>query len=436
MTDKENKNLRNIVLNMLAETLDKGVFSHVVVNETFAAHELTGQERSFVSRLYLGVLERLIYIDYCINRVSKTSTAKMKPIVLNILRMSVYQLLFMDGVPAHAAINEAGKLAKKRGFSQLVPFVNGVLRSIQRDGREAAEENMPVNVKLSVPKWIYEMVSANYGEERADVFFRNSLNTDSRLTIRLNARNGVEGDADKIVRSLEAEGCSLCPADGERSGYYLSGFGSLTGLKAYRDGLFSVQDLSSIRAALAGCRELAADGVNAPLIIDVCGAPGGKSITAAQQFPEGRVITRDLSETKTALIRENVQRLGLKAICPQVWDAMVMDESLEEQADMVIADLPCSGLGVIGGKPDIKFRIRQKDLASLEKLQRDILGVVYRYVKPGGVLLYSTCTINPGENKENARWISEELPFDLAREEQILEEGDGFYIAVFRRQRK
>lgn len=427
----EGLNVRNLVLTMLAETLEDGEFSHVVVNRTFSKEKLEVRDRAFVSRLYLGVLERLIYLDYCINRVSSVNTAKMRPAILNILRCGAYQLLFMDSVPDHAAINESAVLTKKRGFSRLVPFVNGVLRSIQRDGAGIAEENMPENVRLSVPKWIYELTAASFGRKRARSFFEGTLEADKPLCIRLNTVNVPE---EEIIRSLETQGCTVLPADENGDCHFLKLSGTLTDLEAYSRGWFSVQDISSVRAALAGCRALKNTGMNAPLIIDVCAAPGGKSICAAQEFPYARIVSRDLSPAKTALIDENIKRLRITNIRSQVYDAKVKDLSMDGRADMVIADLPCSGLGVIGKKPDIKFRLRKKDLEGLVVLQRQILEAVHSYVKKGGILLYSTCTVNAGENTENVKWFMSEHPFELITEEQILEgRGDGFYIAVLKR---
>ena len=427
----EGLNVRNLVLTMLAETLEDGDFSHVVVNRTILKEKLEGRDRAFVSRLYLGVLERLIYLDYCINRVSSVNTVKMRPVILNILRCGAYQLMFMDSVPYHAAINESAILTKKRGFSRLVPFVNGVLRSIQRDGAGIAEENMPENVRLSVPKWIYGLTVANFGRKKAREFFEGTLEADKPLCIRLNTINVPE---DEIIRSLEADGCTVFPADENGDCHYLKLSGSLTDLEAYRRGWFSVQDISSVKAALAGCRALKETGMNAPLIIDVCAAPGGKSICAAQEFPYAHIVSRDLSPAKTALIDENIKRLGITNVRSQVHDAKVTDPLMEGRADMVIADLPCSGLGVIGKKPDIKFRLRQKDLDGLVNLQREILEAVQVYVKKGGILLYSTCTVNVGENAENIKWFIKDHTFELISEEQILEGmGDGFYIAVLRK---
>lgn len=422
---------------MLSDTLERGVFSHVVTNEAFS--DISARDRAFASCLYLGVLERLIYLDFCINKESNIPTSKMKPMIRNILRMGTYQLMFMDSVPDHAAISESVKLAKKRGFSRLAPFINGVLRSLQREGTASLESDMPVNVRLSVPKWMYELVSFQHGESKAEEFFKAALGPSRGVTVRLNTLRSCEKD---IISSLEGEGCTL-ENTGAEGCYHLKNFESLTGLKAYREGLFSVQDISSVRASLAGCNALKDTFTEnepvsrqnmAPLIIDLCAAPGGKSIVAAQEFPSGTVISRDISASKTALIDENIRRLRIENMRSEVHDATVTDESLEGGADLVIADLPCSGIGVIGGKPDIKFRLREKDLEELAKLQRDILNASYGYVKQGGILLYSTCTVNKEENIDNACWFAQNYPFELLCEEQIIGGmGDGFYIAVFRR---
>jgi len=299
---------------MLAETLEKGAFSHIVINETFNSMTLSRQERAFISRLYLGVLEKLIYIDYVINGCASVRTVKMKPVILNILRIGVYQLLFMDGVPDFAAISESAALASKRGMKELSGFVNGVLRQVQRT-KEHVEEGMPENIVLSVPKWIYAMLSEDFGKEAAVKFLTGSA-AEPGVNIRLNLRDRTEQE---IIGMLEAEGCSLSGLDCDKC-FRLSGFDSLTVLDTYRKGYFSVQDTSSVRAALTGT-DLIEN--RAPLIVDVCAAPGGKSICAAQEFPEGRIISRDLTDRKADLIRENAARLGLSNIEVRVYDARV-----------------------------------------------------------------------------------------------------------------
>ncbi|MGI6072643.1 MAG: 16S rRNA (cytosine(967)-C(5))-methyltransferase RsmB [Lachnospiraceae bacterium] len=427
---ESDRNARNTVLWMLGETLGKGRLSHMVVNETFETEAFNPRDRAFISRLYLGVLERLIYLDYVINRHSAVNTANMKPDVLNILRMGAYQLLFMDGVPDFAAINESVELASKCLPAHLKAFVNGVLRSIQR-GRDDEMPDMPPNVRLSVPKWIYEMVVGDYGMAAAVDFFEGALDENKRVTIRFNRAAAGTGE---ITALLEKEGCSVAPVDEEAGVYRLWNFESLTGLRAYKEGLFIVQDYSSVRAAMACVFALKRAGIDSPLILDVCAAPGGKTMCMAEHFPNGRIIARDISGAKTALIKENAERLGLENISIQIHDALVFDGTLKEKVDLVIADLPCSGLGVIGGKPDIKFRIRPDDINELSRLQNDILDVVQGYVGKGGYIMYSTCTICKAENEDNASEFAERHGYELIREEKLLpKDADGFYFALMKK---
>ena len=419
---------------MLTETLQNGEFSNVVVNNTFAGQEMTGQERAFVSRLYLGTLERLIYLDHIINKLSKTPTQKMKPVVVNILRLSTYQLIFMSSVPDFAAINEAGKLARKRGFGSLASFINGVLRSIQRN-IGSLEDGMPENVRLSVPKWMYDMIIADCGREAGLKFLKGALSAQRGVTIRLNLKKGSPGE---LLEELANEGCQTFKISDDLECYKLGRFKSLTELESYKKGLFIVQDLSSVRAAMAGCLKLKEECGNSEgeglLIVDVCAAPGGKSLCAAEMFPKARIISRDLTEYKIKMIEQNIERLGISNVEPEVFDALVFDERLKEKADLVIADLPCSGLGVIGGKPDIKFRVRQKDLAELAGMQRNILDVVQEYVREGGFLVYSTCTVNKGENDDNVDYFTSKYGFELICRRHLLpEDGDGFFVAVLKK---
>lgn len=428
MAKETGKDLRNTVLTMLIETLEKGAFSHIVVNETFSANDFTPQERAFITRLYTGITERLILLDNIINAYSKTNTQKMKPMVRNILRLSVYQLFFMNAVPDHAAINEAVKLTKMKGFGGLTGFVNAVLRNIQRGG---IPEELPRNVKYCAPKWLYEKMVCQEGEENANAFFEACLNPDRKVSVRLNLRKARKDD---IVKCLKEEGCSVEEDPHINEAVYIQGFEKLTALKAYKEGLFFIQDSSSMNIALEA--EKALQEHEPKLILDVCAAPGGKSTHLAEKYPSARIISRDLTSSKIKLIEENRMRLGLDNIECQVWDALKPDDSMIEKADLVIADLPCSGLGVIGNKPDIKWRVKEKDLKELEQLQKDILQTVQEYVKRGGILSYSTCTVNEGENFENVKWFIEHYEFELITEKYFLpgrDECDGFYIAILKK---
>ena len=249
------------------------------------------------------------------------------------------------------------------------------------------------------------------------------------MTVRYNERKIGRKE---FLHRLEKEGVTVREDPDVPCAMYLSGYDHLSALPSFREGLFQVQDLSSMQVALW------ADPGKDDYVIDVCAAPGGKALHIAELLDgTGHVEARDLSEYKTGLIRDNILRSGLTNIEAICRDATVDDADAAGKADIVIADLPCSGLGVLGKKPDLKYKMTEQMQKDLEKLQRRILSVVQTYVKPGGKLLYSTCTINRGENEENACWFQETFPeFRLVREKQMLpgnDAGDGFYIAMFQR---
>lgn len=421
------KNLRNTVLNMLDATLEKGQLSHLVINNAFSEEQLSAQDRAFINRTYSGTLEKLVYLDYVIEHFLSVKLKKLKPVIRNILRMSIYQMKFMDSVPDYTCINEAVRLTKKRGLSNLTGFVNGILRNIQR---EADGLELPDYVKSCAPKWIYELVNCQYGRAAAEKFFEAVQRTDNETVIRFNL---IKDNPENIIRLLESEKCNVRKIEGSEGAYAIRGFDDLTSLTAFKEGLIIMQDISSMMAV-----ELAAAGnPRNELTIDVCAAPGGKSLYMAEKYPEARIISRDITKYKAGLIEENVKRLGIRNIKPQVYDATVLDETMIGKADIVIADLPCSGLGVIKRKPDIMYRLKREDLPELVTLQRKILETVHNYVKPGGILMYSTCTINKTENEENTHWfLDNHAEFELETHRQLIpgtDDYDGFYAAKMKK---
>ena len=425
---KQEHNLRNIVLTMLVETLEKQGFSHILLQEAFSKQDLDPNEKAFITRLYLGTLEQVMYLDLVIDQYANTKVAKMKPVIRNILRMSLYQMLFMDSVPDHAAINEGVKLAEERGFRNLKGFVNGILRSIQRQG---VPDRVPEYIRCGVPEWLYDLVVAQNGKEQAELFFAAVNRADSKVSARMNLR---EKSREEIFRMLEEDGCQFSAVEEVPEAVVLEDFSDLTGLRAYREGLLFYQDISAMYPAVLLAELTGADPVNQ--IVDVCAAPGGKSLHLAEKYPKAEILSRDLTADKVSLIEENKMRMRADNVNCQVFDALILDEDLIGKADIVIADLPCSGLGVIGNKPDIRYRVQKEDLKELSRLQRDILKTVQTYVSPNGFLSYSTCTINQGENEENARWFQESFPFEMIREKRFLPglcDCDGAYVAIFRR---
>ena len=482
-------NTRELVLDVLMEVLEKGAYSHQVIRDVLDKYNYSeGRDKAFVKRMAEGTLERLIQIDYILNQFSKVPVSKMKPLIRNLLRMSVYQMLFMDSIPERAVCNEAVKLAGKRGFRGLSGFVNGVLRNIARKREDIVypdkdlEPERYMSVTYSMPRWLVEMWISAYGRENTSRMLEGLLK-EHPVTVRLCEDIGVERK-EAWLAGLKQEGVEAEQHAYLANAYRLLHTEGVRNLPGFEEGYFAVQDVSSMLAVeISGAgtgsllpEESGADegilvrkpsgqstgsGYRKPedggiVAADVCASPGGKSLYMAEKLKgAGKVISRDLTEYKVSLIRDNIERMGCRNIEVQIHDAGILDESLVEQADILLADLPCSGLGVMGKKRDIKYKATQESLAELAALQRKILDVVWQYVKPGGVLVYSTCTVNPGENQEIVEWFTANYPFEredmspflpeALKEEgregwlQLLpgiHESDGFFLARLRRRQK
>ncbi|MFV0362781.1 MAG: 16S rRNA (cytosine(967)-C(5))-methyltransferase RsmB [Suipraeoptans sp.] len=422
-----NENEREIVLDTLLLITRDNEYSHIALKSVLDKYGyLDKRSRSFVSKAVNGTLERMIEINYIINTFSTVKVNKLKPVIRAILQSSIYQIKYMDHVPDSAICNEAVKLTGKRGFKNLKGFVNGVLRNISRN-KDSIELNT-LELKYSLPKWIVDMWSENYSKEticRMGEYFLN----DAPLYIWFNK---ARISAEDLIDKLKLEGVDASRVDDIPCALQITKIDSFERLESFNNGYYSIQDISSMLV------ELRAKPKEKDIVLDVCAAPGGKAIHFAEDLNgTGEVIARDISEYKTSLIQSNIDRSGLMNIKTEVWDATVPDESRIDSIDIVVADLPCSGLGVIGRKPDMKYKVEKKDIYSLSGLQRDILAIVKQYVKPGGKLIYSTCTITREENQENTKWFLKGNPeFALKYEEQRIpgvDIGDGFYIAIFER---
>lgn len=452
-----NVNLRLLVMEML---LMENAYSHVIVRDVLNKYNyLTQQEKSFIKRLYEGTLERQIELDYVINEFSKVKTRKMKKVIRVIMRMGVYQILYMDAVPDAAACNEAVKLAQKKGFATLKGFVNGVLRTIARNKETIAYTSL--SVKYSMPEWIVDMWTAQLGSEKTELVLAGLLR-ERPVTLRFRDVPEITGvDFDSAVNAVRE---AIVRQGGKMEGhpylpcaYRVSGTDDITRLPYYENGAFVIQDVSSMLAVTAvGIEKIAHGAGSSPLrVIDLCAAPGGKSMLAADLLEKCdvnyAVISRDISEHKILLMQENFDRCGLHHAKAAVADACMMQDELAGTADIVIADVPCSGLGVIGRKRDIKYNVTPEAVAGVIELQRKILQVAASYVKPGGRLLFSTCTINRDENEKNFMWLKNELKMTPVSLDDVLPEclhtdttrdgylqllpgihdTDGFFISVF-----
>lgn len=462
----ETVNLRLIVMEMLMAVTEQqsenqqyhnGMYSHIVVRDTLNQYNhLSQQQKSFIKRLFEGTLERMIEIDYVLNAYSKVKTGKMKPVIRAILRLSVYQLLYMDSVPDSAACNEAVKLAQKKGFSALKGFVNGVLRNIAKN--KGSIEYPSLSVKYSMPEWIVNLWTGQLGEEKTiDVL--EGLLSEHPVTVRFRNTSAIE----EVRKALTDRGGSMVKSPYLEHAYKILKTDDITRLPQYADGGFVIQDAGSMLAVWS----IWAGGLLANLraaggsirIIDVCAAPGGKSMLMADFMNDKgidyTIEARDVSERKVSLMRENFERCGFdkNKVSAVVRDATVYDGREMETADIVIADVPCSGLGVIGKKRDIKYKITREQINDIINLQRRILKTAVGLLKPNGRLLFCTCTINRAENEENLEWLigelkmtpvslNDALPKDIHSETtkdgylQLLpkiHDTDGFFISVLKK---
>lgn len=443
---------RELVLGVLLEVTRDGEYSHISLRNVLGKYQyLDKRDRAFITRVVEGTLEHMIEIDYIINQFSKVKVSKMKPVIRNILRSSVYQLKYMDSVPNSAVCNEAVKLAVKKGFSSLKGFVNGVLRNIERnldkieypDKKDIKEY---LSVKYSMPIWILEKWFGQYDVSDVEKMLAD-FQTEKPTTIRLNPSVMTK---EELVKSLESQNISVEEHPYLADALWISSYDYLGDVESFQKGAFHVQDVSSM---LVSCL---ANPKERDYVIDVCAAPGGKALHMAELLGgSGHVEARDLTDYKVNLIWDNIRRSGMKNIEALRMDATLFDEASAGKADIVVADLPCSGLGVLGKKTDLKYKMTEQTQGELVELQRKILSQVKSYVKPGGTLVYSTCTINEDENEGNVRWFLSQYPeFGLVSlkenlcdelKESVSELGclqllpgihkcDGFFIAKFKRE--
>lgn len=444
--------IRAIALEILLEITQEKEYSHLAIrNALHKVQYLPKQDRAFINRLVEGTLEYMLRIDYILNQFSSVKVNKMKPVIRNILRSGVYQLLFMDSVPDSAACNEAVKLAQKKGFYSLKGFVNGVMRNVARKKEEITYPDRTANLReylsvyYSIPQWLVDRWIAAYGAEVTETMLKDFLEKHP-LTIRCQLHGLKPGET---IDSLREQGACAEKAPYLPYAWYLSEYSHLESLQAFLKGKIVVQDISSMLVAEA------ADPKDGDYIIDLCAAPGGKSLHAADKMRgKGMVDARDLTDYKVSLIEENITRTHTENIKASRKDATILDKEAIEKADIVLADVPCSGLGVIGKKTDIKYRVDEDKIQELSQLQKQILHNAASYVKPGGVLIYSTCTITKEENQDNVAWFTQNYPFELESldpylceelQSETTKEGylqllpgihktDGFFLARLRKQ--
>ena len=408
-------NIREVILDILLELEKTGEYSHLLVADVLQKYDyLDIKEKAFIKRVTEGTIEQRILIDYVLDQVSHVPVRKMKPLIRDLLRMSAYQILMMDGVPDAAVCNEAVKLAGKRKFKSLQGFVNGVLRNLSRRKGQLSypdRKKDPVSyfsVRYSMPMWLAEYFLKLYTEETTERILQAFLQS---IPVTLRLEEGITEEKKKeLFAAWQEKGIKVKIHPYLPYAVMVEKIDGIRHLAGFKEGAFSVQDVSSM--LLIEAAGLQPDWT----IVDVCAAPGGKSLHAASKLHgTGRVYSFDLSEIKTARIEENRRRLKKENMIIAVQDAREVREDLRRKADAVIADVPCSGLGVIGKKQDIKYRINEQAITELTILQKEILQNAVAYIKPGGLLMYSTCTISTKENEEMVAWLCD--TFDLMLED-------------------
>ncbi len=422
----------------------EGEYSHKVIDMALEKYSyLSKADRGFFSKAVHGVVEYRLQLDFIIKKYN--GGKRIKPVIREILRMAIYQMLYMDRVPDRAIINEAVNLVKLRRLTALTGFVNGILRKISSEKETVSFDD--IGIRYSMPEFLLDIIKENTGK-----YFDKTLEyfLEGRpVSIRVNTSKSKVTD---VVKELEESNIRVERSSLNDTVLYIRGFDKVDDISVIKSGKCYITDVSSSMIA-----ELIIPD-NIKKVLDVCAAPGGKSFLLADKIDnEALIYSCDISENKVNLIMENAKVQGFKNIIPLVADARVFDERFAD-SDLVVADLPCSGIGIIGKKPDIKYRLNAENMNSLAVLQKEILDNVSQYVKIGKELIFSTCTLNKAENEENVSLFlknhSDFKAVDLTKrlkstliekfDKDELEKGylklipgrdgcDGFFIAVFRR---
>ena len=436
---------RDTALKVLIACRTHGAWADAALKAQLARDQLSPQDAALCSRMVYGVTQNRLLLDFYLAAYCSQKPDHLQPPLLDILRLGAYQILFLDKVPDRAAVSEAVELAKRSGRGQAAGLVNAVLRKLSQNKNALPsipdrDEVKFLSIRYSHPKWLVKRLLELLGRGETEAFLAAD-NTAAPLTVQVNPLKTTQ---EKLTAELEALGVRVTPHVWVPGCLELSGTGDLTALEPFRVGHFLVQDGA---AALAARAAAVTPGQR---VLDVCAAPGGKSFGAAFAMEDrGEILACDLHENKLKRIQDGAQRLGLTSIRTAAADGREFRPEWEAAFDTVLVDAPCSGLGIIRKKPDTRYK-KADDLFTLPVVQQAILDNACRYVKPGGVLVYSTCTILPEENQQvtdaflaqHRDFSREDLPLpDQAGQAdgQVTlwphrNDTDGFYICRMRRQ--
>ena len=386
-------NARDTALRVLVSCRTAGAWADAALRAQLRRDGLSGPEAALCSRIVYGVMQNRLLLDFYLGAYCSQKVDHLQPPLLEILRIGAYQILFLDKIPHSAAVNQAVEQAKDNGRAKAAGLVNAVLRQLSRNKvhlpRIPDQDALhSLSIRYSHPKWLVKRLQAILGPETEACLAAD--NAPAPLTIQVNP---LKAAAEELTAELEASGVIVRPHPWVSGCLELDHVGDLTALAPFRAGKFLVQDpaarlVSQIAGVEPGMR-----------VLDVCAAPGGKSFSAAFAMEDqGEILACDLHENKLKRIREGADRLGLACIRAEAADGRVFRPEWEAAFDVVLVDAPCSGFGIIRKKPDVRYK-KPDDLFALPVIQRAILDNAARYVRPGGTLVYSTCTILPEENE-------------------------------------
>jgi len=387
--------LRQLALQILCQVDVEGAFADHRIAATVAGQGLSPQARALLRELTYGVLRWRNRLDWLLAHCSRRPLATLTPEIRNLLRLGAYELCFMAQIPAYAAVWENVELAKQVGHAGIVAFVNAVLRALERQRNSLALPDRAddlvtyLTITQSHPRWLAERWLQRYGPERTEAMCRAN-NSPPPLTVRVNR---LRARREQLIESLLAEGCQVEPCHFAPDGVLIQRHPELDGLQCYADGWFYVQDEA---AMLCGYLLSPEPGER---LLDACAAPGGKVTHLAELMgDQGEIVALDHSEQRLRLVEENCRRLGLRSIHPLVGNAMRM--GFDRVFDRILVDVPCSGLGVVRRHPDAKWRKGPELIAAMARQQVAILDHVSHLLKPGGILVYATCSTEPEENED------------------------------------
>ncbi len=440
-------NARELALQTLTDILIDGAYSNHALSEQIEKNELTVQDKNFMTELVYGTLQHEQLLNFY---VTPFFNGKVKAWVRILIQMTLYQMLFLDSVPEHAAISEAVKIAKKRGGQFNGKLVNAILREMTRTPLPSLDtikdEAERLAVETSHPLWLIKLWSKQFGWEKT-IQMARANNERVNVTIRV---NGVRGTREELKQKLESEGIT-CEYGNLSQDALVILKGNVIKTKAFEQGWFYVQDESSMLVARA------LKPKHHSKVLDTCSAPGGKTTHVAELMRQtGTVYAHDVYEHKIKLIEDNVKRLGLTNVVATLQDATTLNERYEsDNFDAVLVDAPCSGLGILRRHPEVKITKQPSDLDEIMMIQKKILNTVAPLVKVGGTLVYSTCTVNRKENdKMVEQFLAQHPEYELDptlvnRLPEVLHEQtkngmvqlfpgdyqtDGFFIACLKRQ--